>query len=127
MSRAKPLLIAFATLALAVSAAGDPPAPPAKNPGSDAKYVGRWMVTFSNGVIESCEVRDDGNASESETLRSSEGKVSQQAGAVVITFADDRVERWTAVGKRMVVEHWCPAAAYPAGDKVVGIADRVQQ
>jgi len=85
------------------------------------------MVTFSNGVVESCEVRNDGNASESETLRSSEGKVSQQAGAVVITFADDRVERWTAVDKRMVVEHWCPAAAYPAGDKVVGIADRVQQ
>jgi hypothetical protein len=28
--------------------------------------------------------------------------VSQQAGAVVITFADDRVERWTAVDKRMV-------------------------
>jgi hypothetical protein len=89
--------------------------------------VGRWMVTFADGVIESCEVRNDGSASESETLRSSEGRVSQQAGAILITFADDRVERWTAVDKRMVVEHWFPAAAYPAGDKVVGIADRVQQ
>ena len=127
MSRAKLLLIAFATLTLALSAAGDPPLPPAKNPDLDARYVGRWMVTFSNGVIESCEVGKDGNASERETLRSSEGKVSQQAGAVVITFADDRVERWTAVDKRMVVEHWPSAAAYPAGDKVVGIADRVQQ
>jgi hypothetical protein len=126
MARAKLLLIAFATLTLAFSAAGGSPAP-AKNLGLDAKYVGRWMVTFSNGVIESCEVRNDGTATESETLRSSEGKVSPQAGAVVITFADDRVERWTAVDKRMVVEHWCPAAAYPAGDKVVGIADRVQQ
>jgi hypothetical protein len=87
----------------------------------------RWMVTFSHRVIESCEVRNDGSASESETLRSSEGKVTQQANSVVITFADDRVERWTAVDKRMVVEHWFPAAAYPAGDKVVGIADRVQQ
>jgi hypothetical protein len=84
-------------------------------------------VTFSNGVIESCEVRSDGSASESETLRSSEGKVSQQAGAIVVTFADDRVERWTAVDKRMVVEHWFPATAYPAGERVVGIADRVQQ
>jgi hypothetical protein len=127
VSRAKLLLIAFATLTLAFSAAGDPPAPPAKNPSPDTKFVGKWMVTFSNGVIESCEVRDDGSASESETLRSSEGKVSNLAGAVVITFADDRVERWTAVDKRMVVEHWCPASAYPAGDKVMGIADRVQQ
>ena len=127
MVRATLPLTAFAALTLALSAAGDPPAPPAKDPGRDATYVGRWMVTFSNGVIESCEVRHDGSASESETLRSSEGKVSQQAGAVVITFADDRVERWTAVDRRMVVEHWCPAAAYPAGYRVVGIADRVQQ
>jgi hypothetical protein len=127
MSRARILLIAFATLTLVLSAAGDPPAPQVKNPGPDAKFVGRWMVTFSNGVIESCEVRNDGSASERETLRSSEGTVSQQAGAILITFTDDRVERWTAVDKRMVVEHWSPAAAYPAGDKVVGIADRVQQ
>jgi hypothetical protein len=126
MSRARLPLIAFATLTLALSAAGDPPAAPAKNPGPDAKFVGRWMVTFENGVIESCEVRNDGSASESETLRSSEGKVSQEAGSIVITFADDRVERWTAVGKRMVVEHFCPAAAYPAENKVMGIADRVQ-
>jgi hypothetical protein len=127
MSRAKLLLIAFAGLTLALSAAGDPPAPPVKNPSPDARFVGRWMLTFSNGVIESCEVHNDGSASESETLRSSEGKVSQQGGVIVVTFADDRVERWTAVGKRMVVEHWFPAAAYPAGEKVVGIADRVQQ
>jgi hypothetical protein len=127
MSRAKLLLIAFATLTLALSAAGDPPAPPAKNPGPEAKFVGRWMITFSNGVVESCEVRNDGSASESEPLRSSEGKVSQQAGAIVVTFADDRVERWTAVDRRMVVEHWPTAAAYPAGERVVGIADRVQQ
>src|SRR5436305_2113664 len=69
MSRAKFLLIAFATLTLALSAAGDPPAPPVKNPSPDAKYVGKWMVRFSDGVIESCEVRADGTASESETLR----------------------------------------------------------
>jgi hypothetical protein len=127
MLRARLLIIAFAALTPVLSAAGDPPAPQAKNPGHDAKFVGRWMVTFANGVIESCEVPNDGTASESETLRSSEGKATQQAGAIVITFADDRVERWTAVDKRMVVEHWFPAAAYPAGDKVVGIADRVQQ
>jgi hypothetical protein len=127
MLRARLLIIALATLTLVLPVAGDPPAPQAKNPGPDAKFVGRWMVTFANGVIESCEVRNDGTACERETLRSSEGKVTQEAGALVISFADDRVERWTAVDKRMVVEHWFPAAAYPAGDKVAGIADRVQQ
>jgi hypothetical protein len=48
MSRARLLMIALATLTLVLSAAGDPPAPQAKNPGPDAKFVGRWMVTFSN-------------------------------------------------------------------------------
>jgi hypothetical protein len=112
---------------LVLTAAGDPPAPLVKNPATDAKFVGRWMVTFQNGVIESCEVRDNGSASESETLRSSDGQVTQQAGSIIITFADDRVERWNPVGRRMVVEHWCPASSFPAGDRVVGIADRVQR
>ncbi len=127
MSRVKLLLMACASLTLILtSAAGKPPAPPAKNPGPEARFVGRWMVTFANGVVESCEVRNDGSASESETLRSSDGQVSQQTDSVIITFADDRVERWTAVGRRMVVEHWFPAAGYPAGNRVLGIADRVQ-
>jgi hypothetical protein len=126
MSRVRLLLVALAPLALVLTASGDPPPEPAKNPDVDTKFVGRWMVTFENGVIESCEVRSDGKASESETLRSSDGQVTPQGRSIVITFADDRVERWTAVEKRMVVEHWCPAAAFPAGNRVIGIADRVQ-
>ena len=43
---------------------------------------------------------------------------------MVIRFADDRLERWTIVGKRIVVEHWCPAAAYPGEARVLGIAER---
>jgi hypothetical protein len=41
----------------------------------------------------------------------------------VIVCDDDRVERWTAVGQRMVVEHWFPAAQFPSGTPVLGIAE----
>jgi hypothetical protein len=42
----------------------------------------------------------------------------------VITFNDDRVERWTAVGDRFVVEHWFPASRVPVVAPVLGIAER---
>ena len=44
-------------------------------------------------------------------------------GSVVIVYQDDRIERWTPVGKRMIVEHWYPGARFPAGGPVLGIAD----
>jgi hypothetical protein len=82
-------------------------------------------VTFANGVVETCEVRADGTASESEPHRSADGKVETSGSALVITFEDGRVERWNLISGRVVVEHWCPAAAYPAGASVVGVADRL--
>jgi hypothetical protein len=45
-------------------------------------------------------------------------------GAIVITFDDDRTERWTPVGKRMVVEHGYQSSQFPCGAAVRGIADR---
>jgi len=60
----------------------------------------------------------------SEPRRSSRGKAEAKDGAVVVPFEDDRVERWTPVGERFVVEHWFPASAYPAGARVLGIAKR---
>jgi len=85
---------------------------------------GRWTVKFTNGVVETCVVRSDRTAAVNEPLRSSPGKAEARDGAVVITFADDRVERWTARSNRMVVEHWFPASQYPGGRKVVGFATR---
>jgi len=68
-------------------------------------------------------VHADWTACESEPKRSAVGKAEIKDNALVIMFADDWIERWTAVDKRMVVEHWFPAAAYPAGARVLGIAD----
>jgi hypothetical protein len=43
---------------------------------------------------------------------------------IVVVFRDDRVERWTPVGRRMVVERWATAAEYPAGKPGLGVAER---
>jgi hypothetical protein len=118
-------LLAAAVLSIPLIAAADPPSRPQAQ-GLPQQYVGRWTVRFANGVIEMCEVKADGTAYEREPNRSSDGKVEVVDGAIVITFADDRVERWTAIDKQMVVEHWCPARSYPEGKGVVGIANQMR-
>ena len=115
MSRA--LAVLAALLLLPLFAPADPPAP--------AGPAGKWKVRFANGVVETCAF-DQGVATEAEPLRQSTGTAMAQDGSFVIAFADDRTERWTAVGKRWVVEHWATSAAYPAGRPVVGIATRAE-
>ena len=88
--------------------------------------VGRWSVEFADGSIEACEIRADGTASVSEPERSSTGKAKLQDCGLVLVFNDDRTERWTAVGKRFVVEHWFPASRLPPVTPVLGIAEPVQ-
>jgi RNA polymerase sigma factor (sigma-70 family) len=85
--------------------------------------VGRWVVLFANGVSEDCTIRKDGTASVAERGRASSGKAAGTSGSVVITYEDDRVERWTPVGRRQVVEHWFPASRYPKATPVLGIAE----
>lgn len=88
--------------------------------------VGRWSVGFANGVTQTCVIRKDGTTSVVEPRRASSGKAAVKDGSVVIVYDDDRVERWTSVGQRLVVEHWYPAAQFPSGAAVLGIADRSQ-
>jgi hypothetical protein len=89
-----------------------------------AAVKGKWTVEFTNGVTEVCRIGKDGEASVEEPLRRSDGTAVVQGGSVVITFQDDRVERWTAVGKRVVVEHWFPGARFPTAPPALGIATR---
>ncbi|HUE70046.1 MAG TPA: ankyrin repeat domain-containing protein [Pirellulaceae bacterium] len=86
--------------------------------------VGRWKIEFANGVVETCIIRREGTATVAEPKRSSAGWAVMKDGALVITFDDDRLERWTPVGRRMVVEHWYPAERFPSASPVLGIADR---
>ena len=118
------LFVASAALAVAVNAIGDQPRLPAPAAAPASLPVGLWSIGFANGVSEACVVRADGTASVLEEKRKTDGKAEVKEGAVVIFFEDDRVERWTPVGREMVVEHWYPAARFPAGPSVLGIGKR---
>ncbi|HKB35229.1 MAG TPA: hypothetical protein VKD72_02180, partial [Gemmataceae bacterium] len=63
-----------------------------------------------------------GAAVEKEPLRSGKGQAEPEGRSYVIKFDDDRVERWTPANGRALVEHWFPAAQYPTGPRVCGIA-----
>jgi hypothetical protein len=86
--------------------------------------VGKWSVEFSNGVREVCAVSDGGECTVYEPRRAANGVAEVQGGSVVLRFQDDRVERWTPVGTRFVVEHWYPASRLPITSPVLGIAER---
>jgi hypothetical protein len=60
-----------------------------------------------------------------EPLRTSGGKAAVKGCSVVIVFEDDRGERWTPVGQRLVVKHWFPGSQWPTATPVLGIAERV--
>ena len=89
--------------------------------------VGIWKVEFTNGVVEECDIfKFDGNGHVfvAEPQRRKPGTMVAKEGSFVLTFTDDRVERWTPVGKRFIVEHWFPASRLPAATPVLGIAER---
>jgi hypothetical protein len=88
--------------------------------------IGVWRVQFANDVIETCEVRRDGTLTVTEPGRTSPGKPVVQSGRVVVLYDDDRIERWTPVGKRLVVEHWGSSSQWPTSAPVLGIADRIE-
>ena len=91
---------------------------------SESPLLGRWKVRFTNGVKERCNVNADATTSVTEPLRTAAGNAEVRGRSVVIFYEDNRVERWTSVGDRYVVEHWFPAATFETERPVLGIADR---
>jgi len=85
--------------------------------------AGKWSVEFSNGVVEKVEIKKDGTANVTEPARTSDGKVTSLQGSFLFVCEDSRIERWTPVGKRMVVEHWASSDQFPNGTPVKGIAE----
>ena len=88
--------------------------------------VGKWKVSFANGVIETVEIKSDGSATVTEKERTSTGKASINNGYVEIHFEDDRVERWSldSAADRMTVQHWHPVSQMPDGLPALGNAIR---
>jgi hypothetical protein len=83
----------------ALASAGNAPAPERGLP------AGEWSVEFANGVVETCAIRKDGTASESEPNRKADGKAVDTDGALVITapleFSDTPRPQWSAgLGKK---------------------------
>jgi hypothetical protein len=87
---------------------------------------GNWVVRFENGVVETTTVRRDGASSIVEPARQSVGWATTRGNAAVIVYRDDRTERWTQVGERLVVEHWFPSSQFPREKPVIGIAERAR-
>jgi hypothetical protein len=87
---------------------------------------GKWAVAFSNGVAEVCDFFpfDGPHVLVEEPRRRALGSVAVAGGSVLLTFQDDRVERWTPVGQRYVVEHLFPGSRMPQVAPVLGIAER---
>jgi hypothetical protein len=82
--------------------------------------AGTWEVEFANGVKETCEIKNDGTASVVEPARSAAGKATIADRSFVIAFEDNRVERWTPIGNRMIVEHWVSSAVSRRVDEPAG-------
>jgi hypothetical protein len=93
----------------------------------DDALVGQWTVEFANGVVETCDLVKEGTANVVEPKRSSPGKIRDvMNGVMVLAFDDDRIERWTKIGQRMVVEHWASSNQFPGGTPVLGIAEKMK-
>lgn len=122
------LLVVGAAVIVAQGSSGGAPVPSPRevrsdNPPEAALPVGKWNVEFANGVKEVCDIGNGGESIVEEPQRRSGGMAVVKGGSVVITWNDNRVERWTPVGKRWVVEHWFPASQVPVVPPVLGIAE----
>lgn len=87
-------------------------------------WGGTWWTKFANGVNQRNTMRQADCRGGNDHGWSSEGKIDHDNGRIIVTYDDDRIERWTRVRHRMVVEHWHPASAYPDATPIVGIAER---
>ena len=86
--------------------------------------VGTWKVEYANEVTEVCNFQKDGTTAVVEPVRIA-GKAVVNGGSIVMVFDNGRVQRWTPIGKRFVVEHWFPGAQFPtATPGTQGIAER---
>jgi hypothetical protein len=133
MRRLLPSLWIGACLIVSPGTHGDEPrpSPPGIAPGRAPAArlpVGNWTVEFTNGVVQACDILefDGGHIRVDEPGRRAPGTAVLQDGSILMTYHDDRTERWTAIGDRFVVEHWFPSSRYPTGNPVLGIAERVR-
>ena len=126
------IALPFAVLVLGipqVPGRGGPPLPPGPVPlpllnRQVTLPLGTWKVEYANEVTEVCNFQKDGTTAVVQPVRIA-GKAAVNGGSIVMVFDNGRVQRWTPIGKRYVVEHWFPGSQFPtATPGTQGIADR---
>src|SRR5262245_62483722 len=123
MTRLPAILLVGSVCLVAQGSRGNVPAKETRS-NDAALAVGKWRVEFTNGVTEVCVIGRGGVAIVDEPLRRARGRAEISGNSIVLTFHDDRVERWTPVGHRFVVEHWFPGSQFPNAAPVLGIGER---
>lgn len=89
------------------------PAPP--RVGRLVLPTGKWQFVNAQGPFGTYEFRANGTVLWTEKARRAIGKCTVKDGSILIVYEDDRTERLTPCGPRLLVEHWSPSSSYPAG------------
>jgi hypothetical protein len=118
------------------------PAAPALPPSNEvlllpSSLVGDWLITYSNNVTRVYRIGNNGEVmySEDRKVRGGQvkhlpenrtGKVTMKDGQMFLEFpGDGKIERLTAQPDgRLRVEHWDPAAKFPASAPLIGLGVR---
>lgn len=92
-------------------------------PDPSPSWTEHWRAEFANGVVQVYELSSEGTATVDAGNWQDTGMIEFGEGHLIIRYSQDRAERWTPVGDRMVVEHWFPASQLPTQAPVLGIAE----
>jgi hypothetical protein len=99
--------------------------PPRKGGGLPV-LEGKWQMVKADGVLGTYEFRANGTVLWSQKARQAVGRVTARGGTFLVIYPDDRTERLTPSGPRLIVEHWYPSSNYPAGFPAFAYAERVK-
>jgi hypothetical protein len=89
--------------------------------------TGNWAVEFENGVTGTYEFSPGGIVKWTQESRTATGTLKRSGGSFIVEYEDDRLERITPSGQRLLVQHWCPIATYPQSPPLAkGVALRAR-
>jgi len=93
---------------------------------------GKWQMITSSGpyaptsILGTYDFRSDGTVFWKEKARQAFGKVTIRDGVILVVYPDDRTERITPSGPRLLIEHWCPSSNYPSKFPMFVYAERIK-
>lgn len=99
---------------------------PSRSPTKVELPIGKWQMIKDGSVFGSYEFRRDGSVMWTEAIRQAVGKATVMDDAILVVYQDDRTEKITPFGPRLIVEHWHPSSQYPASRPVFVYAEKVK-